>query len=70
MNVVIMNNDQKISDVITLKEAEARLKNGLVAIYPKAKIVHVDDEISQKRELNIVAEVIEERGCAGGGCSL
>ncbi|MGL5260936.1 MAG: hypothetical protein ACRC9P_00950 [Bacteroides sp.] len=69
MNAVIVNKKTgtRMSVVLTQEEAEKRLDSGM---FPRCKVELVDEPVHVAQKLDIVAEEIEDKGCAGGGCTL
>lgn len=67
-NAVIINNGLVLSSVLTMSEAVARLEQ-LKVIYPNAYIQETDQPVKSKF-VHEDYEEIEDKGCAGGACTL
>lgn len=63
MNATIKNGDLILSKMISIEEALIRLEK-LKMIYPNARIVETDEEIIERRKINVTPEEIEDVGCA------
>lgn len=70
MNVIIMNGDMRLSPPLKREVAEERLEQ-LKMIYPNAYLVDTDEaEIVQSISKELEVEEVENKGCAGGACTL
>lgn len=69
MNAIIVNGDTILSKVISKADAIKRCEE-LKMIYPKAKVIETAQVVIEEKELDIIPEIIEDTGCAGGGCTL
>lgn len=69
MNAVIVRkkNGQRMSTVIPHEEAVKRIASGM---FPRCEVKLVDEPLTETTKLDIVAEEVEDKGCAGGGCTL
>lgn len=69
MNAIIMNGDVILSKVMTKADAIKRCEE-LKMIYPNAVVVETAQAVIEEKQYDITPEVVEDVGCAGGGCTL
>lgn len=70
MNAIIMNGDVILSKVMTKDEALKRCEELKKAIYPNAVVVEIAQAVIKEKQYDITPEIVEDVGCAGGGCAL
>ena len=68
-NYILKNGDIEISPPMSESEAVERLDK-IKMIYPNAVMVSTSEEVVSRKINESPAEIVDDVGCAGGGCAL
>lgn len=70
-NYVIRNKDKVVSGIMSKEEAERKLEDLKMFLYPEAYLEATEKERpSEGFKLTAPPEEVEDVGCAGGACTL